>query len=187
MELLELPIDEVYQDPNNVRLHDDKNIDAIKGSLKKFGFQSPIVIDKDNIILAGNGRHVAAKALGLKTIPCVRSELENFDKMAFALADNRTAELATWNMEKLSEQLEIIEDRELIGFDDDFIKLDDDLDSTPEQDEKEDDIPEVDDNPYGVKRGDIWLLGAYLECDKCGMKVDYEKSRVDTPCDCEVA
>lgn len=140
MELLELPIDEVFQDPNNVRLHDDKNIDAIKGSLKKFGFQSPIVIDKDNLILAGNGRHVAAKALGLKTIPCVRSTLENFDKMAFALADNRTAELATWNMEKLAEQLEIIEDRELIGFTDDFRSFDDDFEfkePTEKKEEKE--------------------------------------------------
>lgn len=158
MQILEIDIDNLYQDPNNVRLHDDKNLDAIKGSLKKFGQQKPIVIDRDNIIIAGNGTQQAAKSLGWKTISCVRSSLENFDKMAYALADNRSAELATWDMPKLEEQLKFIDEPDLIGFDDEFISLDDPS-STPEQDEKEDDIPEFDDNPYGVERGDIWKLG----------------------------
>jgi len=130
MNIENLSIDSVYQDPNNVRIHDDKNIEAIKGSLKKFGQQKPIVIDEKNIILAGNGTHLAAIALGWKQISVVRSNLKNFDKMAFALADNRSAELASWDMGKLSEQLQIIEEPELIGFDDDFIQLDDDKPST---------------------------------------------------------
>jgi hypothetical protein len=187
MDIKEIPLEELALDPNNVRLHDDKNLEAIKGSLKKFGQQKNIVVDKDGIIIAGNGTYTAAKALGWKSLVCNVTTLEAFEKMAFALADNRTAELATWDMPKLQEQVALIDDPDLIGFDEDFVKFDDDPTSTAEQDEKEDDVPDVDDNPYGVKRGDIWLLGAYLECDKCGVKVDYEKSRIDTPCDCEVA
>ena len=127
MNIENLSIDSVYQDPNNVRIHDDKNIEAIKGSLTKFGQQKPIVVDEKNIILAGNGTHLAAIALGWKQISVVRSNLKNFDKMAFALADNRTSELATWDMPKLAEQLEMIEDRELIGFSDDFGLISDDF------------------------------------------------------------
>lgn len=167
MEIIELSIDEIFQDPNNVRLHDDKNLEAIKGSIKKFGFQSPIVIDKNNIILAGNGRHMAAKAMGLKTIPCIVSDLENFEKMAFSLADNRTAELATWNMEKLAEQLEIIEDRELIGFTDDFKSFDDGFDFK----EPSDDIKEKELKLIIICDDDSQIENLFQELNDRGLRV----------------
>jgi ParB-like chromosome segregation protein Spo0J len=84
-------------DPANVRLHPEKNLEAIKGSLKKFGQQKPIVVDKDGIVVAGNGTLAAARALGWETVAVVRTGLEGVDKVAFAIADNRTGELAEWS------------------------------------------------------------------------------------------
>lgn len=164
MEILELDIETVYQDPNNVRLHDEKNLDAIKGSLKKFGWQHPIIIDDNNIILAGNGRHVAAKELGYKTIPCVRSDLENYDKMAFSLADNRSAELASWDMPKLEEQLKLIDEPDLLGFDDDFLPLDDN-DTKPSTDTIEG-AKELDEDDFD---------NFDKQCPKCGFEWDDKK------------
>jgi len=137
VDLKDIPLDQLFLDPNNVRLHDDKNIEAIKGSLKKFGQQKNIVVDKDGIIIAGNGTYTAAKALGWKTLKCNVTTLESYEKMAFALADNRTAELASWDMPKLEEQIKLIEEPELIGFDDDFGKTDDDFEFKDPKDEKE--------------------------------------------------
>jgi ParB-like chromosome segregation protein Spo0J len=164
LEIVEISVDEVFQDPNNVRLHDDKNIDAIKGSLKKFGQQKPIVIDENNIILAGNGTHQSAKALGWKTIACVKSTLKDFDKMAFALADNRTAELASWDMPKLQEQVALIDDPQLIGFDEDFVKFDDDQQET--KTETIDGSKELDESNFD---------DFDHECPKCGFEWDDKK------------
>lgn len=188
MKIIDVDIESLIPDPENARTHDEKNLAAIRGSIKQFDVVEPLVVwKKNNVVLGGNGRLEVMKKMGFKTAPVHYVDLDDKKAKALALALNRTAELADWNMDRLKEQLAEIDDPELIGFDEDFVKFDDDPSSTPEQDEKEDDVPDVDDNPYGVKRGDIWLLGAYLECDKCGVKVDYEKSRIDTPCDCEVA
>ena len=133
MNIKEMSLDELYLDPNNVRLHDDHNIESIKGSLVRFGQQKNIIIDEKGIILAGNGTYTAAKSLGWKTLICNVSTLESFEKMAFALADNRTSELATWDMPRLQEQLKLIKDPELIGFDDDFTLIDDERSENKEE------------------------------------------------------
>ncbi len=92
----------------NARLHPEKNLEAIKGSLTKFGQQKPIVIDKKNIVVAGNGTLAAAKALGWKDINAVVTELDDLNKAAFALADNRTSELAEWDSDILKESLNLL-------------------------------------------------------------------------------
>jgi ParB-like chromosome segregation protein Spo0J len=89
-----VPIDSVRPDPGNVRLHGDRNVDAIKGSLRRFGFQKPIVVDRDGIVRAGSGTWRAAKELGLTHVPAFVTSLAGPDAVAFAIADNRTAELA---------------------------------------------------------------------------------------------
>lgn len=107
--------------PKNSRKHDKKNLDVIKNSLEKFGQQKPVVVSQDNIVLAGNGLVMAAKSLGLKRIIIQRSELSKTDALAYAIADNRSSELSTWDEDILRETIrelnEINFDVEQIGFD----------------------------------------------------------------------
>lgn len=115
-------ISSLIGDPSNVRRHDQKNLDAIKGSLARFGQQKPIVVGANNVVIAGNGTIAAAMSLGWKEISIVRSELIGPEATAYAIADNRTAELAEWDDDALGKQLAAlqIEDEELAratGFD----------------------------------------------------------------------
>ena len=116
MEIEKIEISKLIYDPENARKHGEKNLEAIKGSLEKFGQQKPIVISSENIVVAGNGTAEAAESLGWKTINCVRvpSDWSEVKIKAFALADNRTAELAEWNAEVLHHQILEIQES---GFD----------------------------------------------------------------------
>ncbi len=120
MNVIKVPISSLVNDPNNARKHGTKNIAAIKGSLAKFGQQKPIVIDAKNIIIAGNGTLEAAKQLGWTHINAVVTELDDLGKMAFALADNKTSELAEWDDPILAEQLDWLDKQDFdisdIGF-----------------------------------------------------------------------
>jgi ParB-like chromosome segregation protein Spo0J/ABC-type ATPase involved in cell division/GNAT superfamily N-acetyltransferase len=100
-----VPIDSVTQDPHNARRHPEKNLDAIRSSLTRFGQQKPIVVDGRGVIVAGNGTHAAAKALGWTHVNVVRTALVGKEALAFALADNRTGELARWDDQVLAEFL----------------------------------------------------------------------------------
>jgi hypothetical protein len=104
MQLTTTKITELSLDPSNVRKHSRRNLDAIKASLRKFGQQKPIVVDAKGIVLAGNGTLTAAQELGWTEIQIVRTELAGVEATAFAIADNRTAELAEWE-DSLSEVL----------------------------------------------------------------------------------
>jgi len=97
-------------DPSNVRKHSRRNLDAIKASLRKFGQQKPIVVDAKGIVLAGNGTLTAAQELGWTEIQIVRTELAGVEATAFAIADNRTAELAEWEDDKLNAVLKSLQD-----------------------------------------------------------------------------
>jgi hypothetical protein len=105
-----LKIVDLKFDPKNAREHNEKNIDAIKGSLTRFGLQKPIVVDENNIIVAGNGTVAAAMSLGWTEIDCVVSDLNGNNITAYALADNRTAELAAWDMAVLGKTLSALQD-----------------------------------------------------------------------------
>jgi len=90
-------IDDLQSDPNNARTHNQKNLDAIAKSLQKFGQRKPVVITNKNVIVAGNGTLEAAKLIGWKGLSVVRVP-DDWDKdtiKAYALADNRSAELAS--------------------------------------------------------------------------------------------
>lgn len=117
-----------------------KAIDAVAESIKEFGFKVPIVLDKDNVIVGGHTRYAAAKKLGLTEVPCViADDLTDEQVKAFRLADNKTAELAEWDYEKLADELDFILDIDMgkFGFDecveaadklvDDFKEFDDDI------------------------------------------------------------
>lgn len=110
MKIHSAKIEKLKNDPHNARVHNQKNIEAIKGSLAKFGQQKPIVIDKDNVVIAGNGTLEAAKSLGWEEIQVVVTSLDTLNKTAFALADNKTSELAEWDTSILDEQLEALKE-----------------------------------------------------------------------------
>ena len=100
MKIVELPLDELRPYDNNPRQNDEA-VPFVAESLREFGWQQPIVIDRDNIIVAGHTRYKAALRLGMKTAPCkYADELTEDEVAAYRLADNKTAELATWDDDK---------------------------------------------------------------------------------------
>ena len=95
---------------NNPRINDNA-VDIVAASIKEFGFKNPILIDRENVIIAGHTRLKAAKKLGLKEVPVIRVEdLTDKQIKAFRIADNKTAEFAEWDMELLELELEELED-----------------------------------------------------------------------------
>jgi ParB-like chromosome segregation protein Spo0J len=121
MYALKVPIDQLMHDPSNARTHNKANIEAIKGSLAKFGQQKPLVVTRSNVVIAGNGTLQAARDLGWTEIAVVYTSLSGPEAMAFALSDNRTAELASWDNGILGHQLQSLWDDGFniadIGFD----------------------------------------------------------------------
>jgi hypothetical protein len=99
-------------DPDNARRHDDINLAAIEASLKRFGQQKPIVINKDGVVLAGNGTLMAAKKLDWQEIAVVVAPAEwtEEEAKAFAIADNRTNDLSGWNNEQLLDVMSELSD-----------------------------------------------------------------------------
>lgn len=127
MKLETVAIDSLSLDPANLRKHSARNLDAIGASLRRFGQQKPIVVNAQNVVLAGNGTLTAARAIGWKEIKIVRSELAGTQATAFGIADNRSAELAEWE-NSLGEVLASLRldnfPLEEIGFDEaEFAKL----------------------------------------------------------------
>jgi len=97
---------ELQPDPKNARKHDRRNLDAIKASLEKFGFRQPIVVQKQGMVIrAGNGRVEVSKELGWSHIPALVVDESEAHAVAYAIADNRTAELAEWDLENLADIL----------------------------------------------------------------------------------
>jgi site-specific DNA-methyltransferase (adenine-specific) len=168
MKLETIQILKLTPDPQNARKHDDKNLDAIKGSLTQFGQRKPIVISQDNVIVAGNGTVEAAKRLGWTEIEAVRvpSNWSADQIKAFALADNRTAELAVWDELVMAGQLLELQEA---GFE--IAEFGFELSELPvsADDVVEDEIPELPAIPV-TKLGDIWQLGRHRLM--CGDSVD---------------
>lgn len=107
---------------NNAKIHGKDQIEKLKKSIGEFGFLNPCLIDRDFNVIAGHGRIMAAEELGFETVPCVFVEgLTEAQRKAYILADNRLAELATWDMEIVSEELAELSDMNfdisLTGFD----------------------------------------------------------------------
>lgn len=105
MQIIDKKISELIPYENNPR-NNDGAVDAVANSIKAFGFKVPVVIDKDNVIVAGHTRLKAAKKLKLKTVPCViADDLDENQIKAFRLADNKTGELALWDFDGLVDEL----------------------------------------------------------------------------------
>jgi len=162
MEVTNKHIDLLIPYARNARTHDDAQIAQIAGSIKEFGFNNPILIDKDNGIIAGHGRVMAARKLGLTEVPTILLDhLNETQRKAYILADNRIAINSTWDNEMLSLELMDIKDDvslAMLGFNVD--ELDALLNPTEltEGLTDEDDVPDVPNEPT-TKLGDIYQLG----------------------------
>lgn len=162
MKIENVSVDVLMFDERNARKHDEKNLKAIAGSLEMFGQRKPIVVTGENVVVAGNGTLEAARSLGWSKIDVVRvpDDWSDDQMKAFALADNKTAELASWNPEVLNAQLRELEasgfDVQEFGFELVEIEL--------EPENLDDEVPEVPEEPKS-KLGDLYKLGNhYLLC-----------------------
>ena len=122
MQAERVDIDSVQADAANARRHGRRNLKTIEASLRRFGQQKPIVVDTNGVVIAGNGTLAAARRLGWKQIDVVRSGLTGADRAAYAVADNRTAELAEWDEVALAATLAALKEDEsfdhlVTGFD----------------------------------------------------------------------
>lgn len=109
MKILEKQIDEIFPYGGNPRKTDGA-VAAVAESIKRFGFKVPIVVDANMVIIAGHTRLEAAKKVGLEKVPVIVAEdLSEDQAKAFRLADNKTAEIAVWDFEKLEEELDAID------------------------------------------------------------------------------
>jgi DNA modification methylase len=157
------PLDAVRPYANNPRQNDDA-VEAVAESIRRFGFRQPIVVDADGVIVAGHTRFRAAQRLGLATVPVhVATDLTADEVRAYRLADNKTAELASWDTSMLSIELDALRgagiDWTLLGFDEEELaKL-----LAPAGTEgltDPDAVPEKPVDPI-TKPGDLWLLGKH--------------------------
>nr|DAO43705.1 MAG TPA: ParB protein [Caudoviricetes sp.] len=149
MIIVDKPIEQLIPYEKNAR-NNTQSVDKVAKSIKKFGFRVPIVIDKDNVIVAGHTRHAAAKKLGMKEVPCiVADDLTENQIKAYRLADNRVAEFSLWDFQLLNEELESIADIDMgdFGFE---IKFNDD-DIVVDQEEE----TQVNVNPASPGTGEI--------------------------------
>ena len=162
---LALPVGGLNPDPANTRVHEERNIDAIKMSLERFGQDQPIVVQKQGMIVRkGNARLAAAIALGWTHIAAIIVEESDIEAVVRAIADNRCAELARWDEPALARLLEVIRSDDTIdttatGFQEDEIDaLVHEVLNSPNSDD--DIIPDPPGRPI-TRRGDVWRLGEH--------------------------
>lgn len=164
LEIVYKKVDELIPNITNPRTHDEAQIAKIAGSINEFGFNVPIGIDSKNGILTGHGRLLAAKKLGMETVPCcVLSHLSDAQRKAYIVADNRIAEKSGWDYQNLTLMLEQIKEDglvDLVGFDESEIN-----DLLGESDlEIEDDFDER--QLMGKTEGDVFQIAFAFPCDR---------------------
>jgi DNA modification methylase len=171
----------------NARTHSDEQVAQIAGSIKEFGFNNPVLVDKDNSIIAGHGRLMAARKLGMDKVPVVQlGHMTEAQRKAYVLADNRIALNSGWDTSMLSLELQELKDDinlSLLGFDAD--ELDALLNPIEETEglTDEDAVPDVPDEPK-TKLGNIYILGNHrLMCGDSTSITDVEKLMDGNPVD----
>ena len=168
MQIVNKSIDEIKEYENNPR-NNDNAVEYVANSIKEFGFKVPIVIDKNNIIVAGHTRYKASKLIGITEIPCIiADDLTDEQIKAFRLVDNKSAEYATWDMALLNMELESLQDFDIELFD---FSIEKDLKGVVD-DDYEIELPEEPKSKYG----DIYKLGNhYLMCGDSTKQEDVDK------------
>ncbi len=158
-----MKIQDIKPYPKNAKKHEKAQVKQIAASIKEFGFNQPIVLDKDNVIIVGHGRLEAAKLLGLDDVPTLTVDLNEEQAKAYRLADNKLNE-SDWDMKLVVDELKGLSTEmiDLTGFDKDLII---------EPDEKDDEVPETPEEPRS-KLGDLYELGQHrvLCGDSCELE-----------------
>lgn len=165
----------------NSRTHSDEHVAQIASSIREFGFTNPVLVDEAGGIIAGHGRVLAARKLGLERVPCLRLEgLTEAQKRAYVIADNKLALNAGWDEQMLAIEIKELQGLEfdlgLLGFDagelDELLALGD---ATPEGQTDPDAVPEVQAEAV-TKPGDVWVLGRHrVMCGSSTVATDVEK------------
>ena len=149
MEIVTRKIEELIPYEKNPRKNDEA-VKFVANSIKEFGFKVPIIIDKNDIIVAGHTRYKASKQLGLKEIPCiVADDLTDEQIKAFRLADNKVGEIAEWDFEMLDKELALLTDIDMSDF------------NFKEEDINWDDVEDLTDESYEEPQHKM------LECPFC--------------------
>jgi len=168
LQVLYQPIDALRVNKCNPRIHSKHQITQIADSIRAFGFNNPILVDKENRVLAGHGRWDASKQLGMDSVPTIRlDQMTEAQKRAYVIADNRLAENADWDPQLLGLEFQYLSDLELdfdvaiTGFENAEIDiLIGDLERAPDPD---DEIPALDPtSPPVAQPGDLWHVGRHL-------------------------
>ena len=171
-------LDELIPYANNARTHSDIQIAQIAASIAEFGFVNPVLVDEDGVLIAGHGRLMAARQLGMERVPSIQiSHLSEAQRKALVIADNRIALNAGWDEELLKLELETLDDLDfdldLLGFDPS--EIDDLLFAEDEAEEPEEEpIPEVPEEPIS-KPGDVWICGNHRVL--CGDATVYDDTQ----------
>lgn len=172
MKITQTAIELIKPYTKNAKKHPEDQVEKIKRSIEEFGFNQPIVVDKDNVVIVGHGRLMAAMQLGLKTVPVLTVNLTEEQAKAYRLADNKLNE-SDWDMDLVLEELKELEvkdfDVTLTGFDLNALEgtqevVEDDYDVEPPTDPKS-------------EYGQLYALGGCVDCPHCG--VENELGKVD--------
>lgn len=153
MKIINLKLNEIRPYEDNAKKHPPEQVEQVANSIKEFGFNQPIVVDKDNVIVVGHGRYMASQSLGLEEVPVlVLDQLNENQLKAYRLADNKLNE-SDWNMELVVKELKKLDIKmaELTGFDTD-LRVD--------LSKKDDNIPDLPEKPRS-QVGDIYQFGGH--------------------------
>jgi hypothetical protein len=175
------PVDRLRPYEHNPRTHSEVQVDQIAASMVEFGWTNPILVDENAGILAGHGRLLAARKLGLAEVPVIRFEhLSEAQKRAYLIADNQLALQAGWSEELLAQEVAWLRDErfdlDLIGFDaSELERLLAIADGEAANVEAEDEVPEPPEDPVS-KPGDLWVLGNHrVLCGDATVLPDVER------------
>lgn len=180
MKIVEKKLADIRPYDNNPRLN-DAAVPAVAESLKKFGWQQPIVIDRKGVIVCGHTRYKAALELGMKTVPCkYADELTDEEITAYRLADNKTAELSEWDAEKMNEELAKIASFDISAFGfEPFLEKEE-----PEEVIDDEYVEQADQIQARAKAGDLFQLGDhFLICGDSTKKRTLESLMQQTQAD----
>lgn len=174
-----ISVDLPQPDPKNPRKHPKRQVKALARAIEEFGFASPILLDRQGIVIAGHGRLEAARFLQMTTVPIVRLEhLSPAQVKAYRIADNRLAEMSEWNEELLKDELQALSELDkdfnltLTGFE--MPKID--LILNPAQEDFEDGPIGVSEGISVAQLGDLWVLGEHrLYCGDSLKPESYQK------------
>lgn len=163
-----IPIEDIKPYENNAKLHPQEQIQQIKNSILEFGFDDPIAIWKDNIIIEGHGRLIAAQELGYKEIPVIRLDnLTDEQRRAYTLVHNKLTMNSGFDIEMLNIELGGIDRIDMSDF---GFEFEPSFGDSSDSEVVEDDYNEEPPAEPKAKLGDIWQLGRWVYCKKCGKK-----------------